>query len=405
MPFQSRVLSRTCSTSMRITTIALWSVCVACRKAPDPVTIGVPVLLGHPSIVDVAQNILDSTRGSSPPIRIVLDAGGPIPVQDSLTSLAAAVVIAGRMVALPGVVGVVGHAGSRDALIAAPVYNTAGVPQIVPTGTSRKLAQAGPWTFMLAPNDSIEGEFIARFAAEQLHSRNATVFFLTDEYGNGLHLGVVKALRDRGINILDEVPLPHDEPCSPPANSEQSSDRVQAGLRRGIPDLVILATRNPESACIISALPAHAGIRIIAGDGTLATPEFSIQAGPKADALYVATFWHPAMMDERSREFSRRFERTVGHPPHHGDALAYDGIMVLASAVRAVGADRAAIRDYLTSLGRTRPAFPGVTGPITFPATGNRLRMMRSAGGKWLLLESRDVTSSETQTHLQNPDG
>jgi hypothetical protein len=40
--------------------------------------------------------------------------------------------------------------------------------------------------------------------------------------------------------------------------------------------------------------------------------------------------------------------------------------MLLAEAVKTVGTDRGRIREYLLSLGRTRPPFHGLTGPIDF---------------------------------------
>ena len=64
-------------------------------------------------------------------------------------------------------------------------------------------------------------------------------------------------------------------------------------------------------------------------------------------------------------------ERLSIRPYHRDDddfiaALAYDATMVIARAALEVGADRARIRDYLATIGTTRPAMTGVTGPIAF---------------------------------------
>src|SRR5207245_5907500 len=74
-----------------------------------------------------------------------------------------------------GRVGVVGHGSSRRSLVASSVYNEAGIPQITPTSTSRLLHAVGPWTFMLAPDDSAEGAFMAAFAAERLGARRVSI--------------------------------------------------------------------------------------------------------------------------------------------------------------------------------------------------------------------------------------
>jgi hypothetical protein len=46
--------------------------------------------------------------------------------------------------------------------------------------------------------------------------------------------------------------------------------------------------------------------------------------------------------------------------------MIYDAFMLLGQAVREAGPDRAAIRRWLESLGGSRPAWRGITGPISF---------------------------------------
>jgi len=139
-----------------------------------------------------------------------------------------------RFVTLPGLVAMVGHGGSRASLAAAPVYNDAGIPQVVPTSTSRLLATAGPWTFSLAPNDSVEGAFIGDFVAGSLAARSVTIYYVNDEYGEGLRDGVRASLGALGVAILDEVAV-H------PASDFRTL--VEASLRRGTPDVVVVAAR------------------------------------------------------------------------------------------------------------------------------------------------------------------
>ncbi|HSC59019.1 MAG TPA: hypothetical protein VLC11_05605, partial [Gemmatimonadales bacterium] len=58
--------------------------------------------------------------------------------------------------------------------------------------------------------------------------------------------------------------------------------------------------------------------------------------------------------------------RVTGHAPNADLAMIQDGIDLMSAAIDDVGPDRTAIRDWLRSLGRERPAFPGLTGPISF---------------------------------------
>ncbi|PYP73740.1 MAG: hypothetical protein DMD41_04525 [Gemmatimonadetes bacterium] len=328
---------------------------LGCRASPRVALIGWAFPIAVTSNAQVARDELDSWPAAGrPPIRIISDSvvQGDSPDRE--------VERAGRLAALPGMVVVVGHGGSRGSLAAAPVYNQAGIPQIVPSSTSRLLHKAGPWTFMLPPDDSIEGAFMGAFAVERLHVRRASIFYINDEYGAGLRDGIVAALGGRGVRIVDRVSF------------ETQSDMptlVAATLHRGVPDVLLVAGRQRETGAIARLAQRRVpGLRIVAGDGALVLPTLADNAGAAAESVYVVAFWLPDAPDSLSRAFVERFRRVVGRDPQSTDAMSHDALLLAATAIRAVGARRGAVRDYLRALGRSRPAFLGVTGPITFTA-------------------------------------
>lgn len=285
---------------------------------------------------------------------------------DDGTDSAAELARAYRFLEEDDLVGVVGHPGSRSSLIAAALYNEAEVVQVVPSGTSRELREAGPWTFNLAPNDSVEGAAIGAFVQEALGARRVIVFFVTDEYGYGLREGVVAELRERGVEVLDEVPTRTIYQMEETARGDLES-LVQAALDRGRPDVVVLATRDYSARIIIpSALARFPEVQFVAGDGVLLGAESRAALGAQQDRIYQTLFWDPRRGDSVSAAFVERYRRLTGSFPSHDHALYRDGLVLLADAVRAVGADPARIRDFLLSLGRDRPPFEGVTGPISF---------------------------------------
>ena len=283
-----------------------------------------------------------------------------------------------RLADVPGLVGVVGHGGSRGSLVAAPVYNQRGIVQLTPISTSRLLRHAGPWTFMLAPDDSAEGAFSGMFAAGPLRARRAAVFYVNDEYGAGLRDGVVAELTRRGVAVTNVVQF------------NPSSDfpvLVDAALRRGRPDVVVLAARQAEAGTIARIAQARLpGLRFVAGDGAVVLPTLADAAGPAADSIYAVAFWLPlpdAGDDSLTRAFIARHRRVAGRDPLPADAMSHDALMILAAAVRDAGPDRAAIRAYLEALGRTRPPYRGITGEITFlPNRPPRLVMARLDAGR-----------------------
>jgi branched-chain amino acid transport system substrate-binding protein len=269
-----------------------------------------------------------------------------------------------RIVATAGLSGVVGHLGSRGSLAAAPVYNRAKVAQLVPTATSRLLHQAGPWTFLLSPDDSLEGAALGRFASEILGAHQAVLLYVPDEYGRGLRAGVLAAFRRRGIDVIDDLPV---------SGEADLETLLASSLKRAKPDLVVslcAATQTGRIARIATAqLPR---VRVLAGDAAASLPELQLAAGKASDSLYVATVWVAPGTSEQARTFSARFQAVTGRAPTAGDALTYDAILLLAHAASEAAGDRAKVRAYLDDLGSARPAYEGVTGPIRFDDQSGR---------------------------------
>ena len=315
----------------------------------------------NPTLTVAHEGMARRYRGSGPQISIVYDSVAVGDPADAEVSRAQ------RLAALPNVVAVVGHRGSRASLAAAPVYNEAGIVQVTPMSTSRLLRSAGRWTFNLAPDDSVEGAFIGEFVGARLRAGRVTIYYVNDEYGTGLRDGVVVELARRGVAVLDQVPM------------DLSSDfrtLVAASLKGGVPDVVVVAGRQQETGGIARLLREH-GVRraAVAGDGTLVLPGVADIAGPAADSIYLVAYWTPDAPDSLSRAFVERYRRAAGRMPESSDAIVHDALMVVAEAVHEVGSNRAAVRRYLAELGRERPPFPGVTGPIAF-TTGARPRLV-----------------------------
>jgi ABC-type branched-subunit amino acid transport system substrate-binding protein len=240
------------------------------------------------------------------------------------------------------------------------------VVQVVPTGTSRTLRDAGPFTFLLAPNDSVEGAAIGRFVADSLKAQTVTLIYITDEYGYGLRDGVMTALEELGVEVLDDVPVPPSYQVADIQLADLES-LMAASLARGEPDVVVLAARDFTTRAVVPFFTeAVPGIRFVAGDGVLLRGVNREAVQDHLERIYQVVFWNPGPDDGPSQDFVRAYRRLQGVHPGHDDALCFAALLLLAEAVREVGPDPERMRRYLLSLGVDRPAFPGITGPISF---------------------------------------
>ena len=283
--------------------------------------------------------------------------------------------VAGRLASTPGMLAVVGHQSSRAALLVAPIYTEAGLPFLVPTGTSRRLQELGPLVFPLVPDEDAEGTFIADFIAGRIHARRVTVFYLNaDEYGTGLRDSVARALGTHGIELVDQSGVLPDS---------DMTRLVNASLARAVPDAAVLAVRTDQARQLIVALHGRLpGLPVVAGDGTQLTTPFITAIGASTASVSTVAFWHRSMDNGTSRAFVQRAAAAGIMHVDEMTAMMYDGLKVLAQAIGEVGADPAGIARYLRALGDSRPAFDGLTGPLTFgPKRTPHMLMMRAVDG------------------------
>lgn len=270
------------------------------------------------------------------------------------------------------IVAVVGHSGSRDALLGAAVYNKRGVPNVIPNSTSRRLGSTGPWTFLMVPDDSVEGEFIARYAVDSLRAIRPAMLYVGDEYGWGLLEGVRAGLQRKGVDLLDATMLPN-EPCFGARNEVLFESVVYAAIQRSIPDVVIITSGTVHGWCIADLIHAKSPQTwIVFTDGMDGArrppPAEEIRFRPphlNLARIRGVEFWAPGT-DSLNREFIERVQRGFGRMPNASQALQYDAYMLLRAAVTEAGPDREAVRNWLESLGKTHKPWQGVTGPIAF---------------------------------------
>lgn len=349
----SRLLSSAAVTSVAAAVL----LAAGCSRTREPVRIGIvltPDFAAAAGFAVAEVNAAGGVRGRR--LELVRDS---VPTGLPAALGGAHIVRATSVLRLP-VVAVVGHDGSGPSLAAAPVYNAARVVQLVPTGTSRLLAQAGEWTLALAPNDSVEGRFIAGFVGDRLGARSVTIFYINTEYGIGLRDGVERGLAGSGVRVLGAVRYD---------TRADLAVLVEAALRRGTPDAVVIAGNVPDASSIAGLLRDR-GVRapIVAGDGAHALPDLVTLRPDAVAGMYVVTFWLPGAADSATRRFEAVVRQRLGREPAARDAMVYDAVRLLAVAVEAVGDRPRRIREYLLSLGAGRPRYRGLTGEIGFGA-------------------------------------
>jgi branched-chain amino acid transport system substrate-binding protein len=352
----------------------LLSVLAACGGATDEIRFG---MAGPFTESYGAAN----RRGAQLAVEEINAAGGiggrqlVIDYRDDLGDGARAALVAQEFVDMPAVSAVVGHVSSGAMIAAAKIYD-GNLAAVATTASSPELTGISPWVFRVISSDSTNAIDLARFA-QRLGKRRAAILYENDAYGRGLADGFRR-------NFEGEVIL------TDPIDAQASGAEVHiAWFMERRPDLVFVAGTEASGVALLrEARRQGFTAEFLGGDGW-----GSIVSDPiAAEGALVGAPFTPFDPRPRAQQFVAAYRARYDVDPDANGALAYDAVFLLASAVREVGTDRAAIREWLAARTPER-AFVGVTGSIAFLPSGDPVgkafTMTRITGGRLTLAEER----------------
>jgi branched-chain amino acid transport system substrate-binding protein len=294
---------------------------------------------------------------------------GPIPGLDTVfvpegSNQATPAIEAARIfTARKGLVAVVGHSNSSASLAVAPIYNAREVLQIAPTASAVSYSDAGAFSFRLVPPDDRQGAFIAQAVRERLPSGGRlAVLYVNDDYGRGLRRAVLDRLDARYPVVVD---LPHVETDVGEAEIAQARDAAVS--RR--PDILLWLGRGTILLRFVAPLRAALPeLPILGGDAISGGGAEETDPGGWGTMEYVA---YVDMNLPALRDFAQRYRERFGVPADGPHALTYDATRLILRGIREGARTGPDLRAYFQSLGRERPAYDGVTGPVVFDERGD----------------------------------
>jgi branched-chain amino acid transport system substrate-binding protein len=263
------------------------------------------------------------------------------------------------------VVAVIGHINSGATIAAADIYNhpTNGVLEISPGASSPELSGKGPWTFRVCPTDVHQGEAIAEWTYTRLERQRAAVVYVNDEYGRGVLNAFAPAFEELGGTVIAQDPFLISS-MEAPTTFDPYLERAMAG---GMDALVVIGVGEEALAILQAARRLGYDGPVLGADGLTDLKD----AGTIADGVYMATGFIHDRPGAAARAFVGHYAEHYDELPRDGAAHAYDAVMLLVEALREVGPDRRALRDYIAEVGSARPAFNGATGTIAFDGNGD----------------------------------
>ena len=233
-----------------------------------------------------------------------------------------------------------------------------------------------PWIFRLGPSDADQAFAFTRSIYAQQGLRRVLLLVETDHDGRIGSREFEKASQALAAPAPDRVEF---DPSSP------QMELLLAQISVKKPQAIVLWT-NPQFAAqflpqVRDVVPS-AAVYLCRNAAQFAGEDRSdAQAGNSIRT--VTTNSSPA--DAARHTFEQRYLSRTGEVPGLAAIEAYDAVHLLASALRAVGANRVLLRDRLAS----GTAFHGLSGPISFDSAGN-------LGGDGAIVKLAAVTAHPT---------
>lgn len=238
---------------------------------------------------------------------------------------------------------IIGPTLSSTAFAADPVAQKAGVPVLGTSNTATGITAMGNFIFRdsLLQSGVVPGTLAA--AAAKFHPKKAALLFeSTNEFSKSEADVFKAALQKLGIPLV----------ASESYSKGDSDFRTQLGkLNARRPDIYLMSSLVGEAIPVLQQAREIGITQPIVGGNGFNSPAVLKNAKTAAEGLIVGSAWFIDSTAPKSRAFVAAFRKLYGGDPDQFAAQAYDGLYLMATAIRNAGsADRAAIRDALAAI-------------------------------------------------------
>ncbi len=279
-----------------------------------------------------------------------------------------------RLIDVEKATAILGEVASSLSLQGGPIAQRRKIPMVSPSSTNPKVTQVGDYIFRVCFIDPFQGKVMATFARQTLKlDKVAILKDVKNDYSIGLADAFQKAFVASGGTIAVEQ--------SYSAGDTDFSAQVTAIKSSGAQAIWVPGYYSEVGAIARTAARLGVKVPLMGGDGWDAPELFTI-GGEALEGSYFSNHFAPDQASPQSQKFVADFKAKYGQEPTGLGALGYDGIMVIADAIKRAGkVDPPAIRDALAAT----KDLETVTGKITMDKDRNPEKsvvVLKITGGK-----------------------
>lgn len=251
---------------------------------------------------------------------------------------------------------VFGSWSSSSTLAQAPIAEQSHVV-VISLGASSQIREAGDYIFRMFPDGRLFMRSLAPFAYKRLGLRKVAILYVNNDFGIDLAKSFRTDFEALGGTIVSEDGF---------KQGETDFRSLLTKARTAKPDGYFV----PAYTEIAQLLKQAKGLGIksqFMGVATFDNPDILQVAGDSAEGVIYPYYFDPASQASAVQQYQAKYEKHFGKQSEGFAALSYDGLKILALALRQCGSDANCVKKYLYDL---KP-YQGVTGTTEFDDKGD----------------------------------
>lgn len=272
--------------------------------------------------------------------------------------------IAEKLAADPTVVAVVSGSYSGPTKVAAPIFQAAGKLMVSAYAVHPDVVGAGDLIFSQSFPGKLQGTGAAIYAAENLGAKKIAIIYVDLDFGKTQ----VAAFKAKLEKDYPDVQIVYEQGLA--ISDTELSSPVTAAAAAGC-DLIYSVNYYEQAALVLTEVGMQ-GLQVpVLGTEGADSFELLNIAGEFADGLYITTNMNRDDQNPETVAYLANYRSTYGIEPDMVGASVYDAFQVLFAAIKNVGTDTQAMKNYISSMEN----FDTVTGTlIRYNADGSAVK-------------------------------
>ncbi len=288
--------------------------------------------------------------------------------EDNESKAESALSAARKLITQDGVLGMVGPQSSKQAVPAGEAANDLKTPMMAPWSTNPNTTKNRPYVFRGCFLDTFQGPVAAKFAAEEFKAKKAAVLYdIASDYPKGLaedFKAAFEKINGPGSVVAFETFTTKDVDFS-----AQLTNIAKSGA-----DVLFVPQYYNEVPLIVKQAKSMGFNKPMLGSDSWGSGDLMGLCGDDCKGYFFVTHYAAAGAKGKTKEFIDEYTKLYKKTPDDVAALTWDGANLMLSAVQTMGTitgDLAKDREALMKAMAGIKKFEGITGDMSYPATGD----------------------------------